>query len=465
MIREDVAVSRNVCRVFGFAGVLVLVLAAASPAAAQFYKQVNLVSDISGMATVPDPLLVNPWGVSFTPTSPFWVSDAGSNTATLYAVDGVTGAVTKVPLNVSTQGPSGQVFNGSGNFVVSKSGATGPAFFIFAGLNGTLSGWNPNVPAAGSMQAILAATGTPAPVAYTGLAAGTRGSDPFLYAANNSAARIDVFDKHFAQVSVPGTFKDAGLPAGDSPFNIANIGGSLYVTYSGPTGVINVFDTDGHFVKRFASGGTLLSPWGMAVAPADFGKFSNALLVGSFNLGNPAAGPGRISAFDAATGAFLGLVADVDGAPISIDGLWTLIFGNGHNGGIRNVLYFSAGIRKQMHGLFGSLAACGGPAISSVSATPSGLWPPNHKMTPVKIGYAVSDNCDPTPVCSLSISSNEGTPADWQVVDAHDVDLMAERLGSGNGRVYTIHIDCQDKQHFSSSATVAVTVAHDHGKK
>ena len=457
--------SRNVCKALWFAGVLVLVLAIASPATAQFYKQVNLVSDISGMATVPDPLLVNPWGVSFTPMSPFWVSDAGSNVATLYAVDGITGAVTKVPLNVSTQAPSGQVFNGSTNFVVSKSGASGPAFFIFAGLNGTLSGWNPNVPAMHSTQAIQAATGAPPPVAYTGLTTGTRGSDPFLYAANNAAGRIDVFDKNFIQVSVPGSFKDAGLPAGDAPFNIANIGGSLYVTYSGPTGLVNVFDTDGHFIKRLATGGTLVSPWGMALAPADFGKFSNALLVGSFNLGDPTTGPGRISAFDPATGAFLGLLEDTNGAPISIDGLWTLIFGNGHNGGIRNVLYFSAGIQKQTHGLFGSLAACAGPEISGVSASPNMLWPPNHKMTPVQVGYTVSDDCDPAPVCSLSISSNEGTPADWQVVDAHDVDLVAERLGSGGGRVYTIHIDCKDKQNFSSSATTSVTVAHDHGKK
>lgn len=165
--------------------------------------------------------------------------------------------------------------------------------------------------------------------------------------------------------------------------------------------------------------------------------------------------------------------ADTAGASISIDGLWTLKFGNGHNGGISNVLYFSAGIQNQAHGLFGSLAACHGPVTTGVSARPSVLWPPNHQTVPVVVNYTVTDDCDPAPVCSLSVSSNEGegggsgnTFPDWMVLDAHNVNLLAERMGTGNGRVYTITVDCTDKAGkagLSSSATVAVTVPHDQG--
>ena len=450
----------------------VFFLLALAPAIAQFHKQVNLVSDVPGTAAVTDPLLVNPWGMSFGPTTPFWISDQGANMSTLYAVDGTTGGVTKIPLNVSIPTPTGQAFNDSPNFIVTKGGASGPALFLFAGLNGTISGWNSNVPPpAVSIQAILAATGSPAPVSYTGLALASTSSGEFLYAANNAApGRIDVFDGTFAKVSVAGTFTDPSLPAGDLPFNIVNIGNSLYVTYSGPTGVVDIFDTDGHFMSRFATGGTLLNPWGVALAPDNFGEFSNALLVGSFNFGDPTKGPGHISAFDS-KGNFLGLLEDTSGAPISLDGLWTLTFGNDHGAGSSGVLYFTAGIQNQLHGLFGSLEACIAPAISGVSASPNSLWPPNHKMVPVTVNYAVNDNCDPAPVCSLSVTDNEGegggsghTSPDWMVLDAHHVDLRAERAGTGSGRIYTIAISCQDKLGLSSNTTTTVTVAHDQGK-
>jgi len=438
-------------------------------AGAQFYKEVKLVSDLAGQATFMDPLLVNPWGVSSSSASPFWVSDAGRNVTTVYAVDGTTGAVSVARPPVTVPGPpSGQVFNGSADFVVSVGTASGAAAFIFAGLNGTISGWNPNVPAPGSSVAVLAATGTPPPVAYTGLAVGNRGTDPFLYAANNAAGLIDVFDKHFTKVVVPGGFNDPTLPAGDLAFNVANVGGSLYVTYSGPVGVVDVFDTDGNFVRRFATGGTLLNPWGVAVAPSDFGQFGNALLVGNFNFGNPVNGPGLISAFDPATGTLLGVLKDESGADLSIDGLWSLRFGNGGKGGIKNVLYFSAGIEDQTHGLFGALSACSGPSILGVSAAPNVLWPPDHKLVRVVINYTVADSCDSAPVCSLKVGSSDGegggsgnTSPDWQVIDAHDVNLRAERAGAGDGRIYTITVTCTDKLGLSSSATTTVTVPHD----
>jgi len=469
-------VQLRVCNSCVLAGTLSLFFLTVAPAAAQFHKQTNLVSDISSTAhMVVDPLLVNPWGVSFGAMTPFWVSDQGTNTSTLYSVDGTTGAVAKIPLNVTIPAsPSGQVANATMGFVVSKAGASGPAKFIFAGLNGTISGWNPAVPApppSPSMQAVLAATGTPPPVAYTGLALAQASSGLLLYAANNAPpGRIDVFDETFTKISVTGTFTDPSLPPGDTPFNLVNIGNRLYVTYSGPVGVVDIFSLEGIFVSRFATGGTLANPWGVALAPANFGEFSNAILVGNFNFGNPAMGPGHISAFDA-KGNFLGLLEDTTGAPISIDGLWTLTFGNDHGAGSNGVLYFSAGIENQHHGLFGSLDACGGPDITGASASPNSLWPPNHKMVPVTIGYKVSDNCDPAPSCSLSVSSNEGegggsghTSPDWTVLDTHHVDLRAERAGTGDGRVYTVTISCQDKSGLSSTASTTVTVVHDQGK-
>jgi uncharacterized protein (TIGR03118 family) len=436
---------------------------------AQFYKEAKLVSDLASQAaTITDPALINPWGVSSSPMSPFWVSDAGAFVATIYLVDGATGVISVARPPVAIPGPpSGQVFNGSADFVVSSGSASGPAVFIFAGLNGRIFGWDPNVPAPGSSIAILGATGAPLPAAYTGLALGTRGADSFLYAANNAAGRIDVFDKNFVQVTVPGGFTDSNLPAGDEPFNVVNVGGSLYVTYSGPVGAVNVFDTDGNLQSRFATGGTLMNPWGIAVAPSNFGQFSNAVLIGDFNFGDSSKGPGSISAFDA-TGTFLGLLKDENGADMSIDGLWSLRFGNGGKGGIQNVLYFSAGIESQMHGLFGSLSACSGPVIAGVSTTPNVLWPPDHRLVPVVVNYTVQDSCDSVPVCSLSVSSNEGagggsgnTTPDSQVIDAHDVSLRAERGGTGDTRIYTITVTCTDKLGLSASAAATAAVAHD----
>lgn len=455
----------------------VSLLAVAFPAHAQFYLQTNLVSDISGMAQIQDPQLVNPWGVSMSATSPFWVSDAGSSVSTLYSVDPSTGVVTKVPLVVSVPLPSGQVHNGvTTDFVLSGKASV----FIFASLNGNIYGWT------GGGSATLAATGT-TPSAYTGIALGTISGVQHLYAANPAGNRIDVYDNTFANVNAAfsGKWVDPKLPPGIVPFNVANINGNLFVSYApmSPTvvglGVIDEFDTTGTFLRRFATGDNttlpLYDPWGMVLAPSSFGKFSNALLVGDFNLGvgsvaPPSGGPGYILAFDPTTGHFLGKLKGTDGAPLSIDGLWQLAFGNGKSGGDAGTLYFSAGIQNQKHGLFGSLAACTGPIITGASATPNVLWPPNNKFVPVSIGYSVADNCDAKPVCSLSVTAaDSGGGIDdladsATVVDAHEVELVAARNGGGRGRVYSIEITCQDKLPLSSNATVTVTVPHDQGE-
>ncbi|HEV2687550.1 MAG TPA: TIGR03118 family protein, partial [Bryobacteraceae bacterium] len=306
----------------------------------------------------------------------------------LYRVNGETGAVSKVPLVVNIpaslvgapKGPTGQVFNGTSNFVVSQGSASGPALFIFAALNGTISGWNPSVPPPPpSTTAQLAATGTPPPAIYTGLAMGTSSQGVVLYAANPAAGRVDVFDRNFVQIHLSGSFSDPALPTGDAPFNIVNLDGRLFVTYQGPTGVVNIFDTDGQFISRFATGGTLHNPWGIVLAPPQFGKFSNALLIGNFNH-SPAGfnGPGYISAFNSVSGEFRGLLDDTNGNPVTMDGLWSLRFGNGQNGGIPTVLYFSAGIGSapgvgiETHGLFGSFRPCAA-ANGGQTCQPEGL--------------------------------------------------------------------------------------------
>lgn len=315
------------------------------------YRQTNLVSDVPNLAALTDAALVNPWGMSFSATGPFWISNAGSNTSTFYSVDPTTGAVTKAGQVGVSGSPTGQVFGGSANFVVSQGGKSGPAFFIFAGMDGTITGWNPTASAA---QAIVAATGA-AGSSYTGLALGTRSGNPVLYAANNGLGQIDAYDQTFKPVTLPGGFADPNLPTGDTPYNISNINGSLQVTYKGSAGVVNVFDVDGKLTKRLATGGTLHNPWGIALAPANFGPFSNDVLVGNFNFGDPTTGPGTISAFDPTSGQFMGLLKDTEGNPIWIDGLWSLAFGNGGKGGATSALYFTAGIQNQKHGLFGSL--------------------------------------------------------------------------------------------------------------
>jgi len=336
-----------------------IVLSASTP-----YLQTNLVSDIQGLAQITDANLVNPWGVSFGAQGPFWVSNQHSNTSTLYAVT-PTG-VTQIPLvvNIPTtasgpQGPTGQVFNNTNSFDVNGN----PAFFVFANLNGTISGWN------GGGTATVEWT-TPGAV-YTGLAIATNLSGSFLYAADGAQNRIDVFDGTFTPHSFgPKSFVDPSLPSGLVPFNIASINGNLFVTYA-PAGHANQasaqpgegavakFTTSGVFISQITAGGKLAAPWGIAMAPAGFGGFSGDLLVGNFAYNDSS-----INAFDPSTGTPRGTISDTNGQAILNPGLWTLTFGNGVNGGNPNTLYFTAGIDGEQDGLFGSLQA-----ITSLSRT------------------------------------------------------------------------------------------------
>ena len=342
------------------------------------YRQTNFVSDIPGLAPIQDPLLVNPWGISMTASSPFWIANNKTGSSRLLKGD-VAGSplVFNSPINlvnIPNSLPTGTVANGTADFVVTNGSATGPARFIFATQTGTIAGWNPNVPAANSTDAQVAAS-HPTHV-YTGLAIGSNGVANYLYAADFANRKIDVYDKNFALVSLAGTFTDAAvtpaLPADYSPFNIQSLGGKLYVTYAkkdpmtgdeitGPGfGFVSTFDFNGVFLGRLISNGPLNAPWGLAIAPmSTFGVYGGSLLVGNFGEGGAS-----INAFNVASGALNGPLQNEAGADIEIDELWALAFGNGGNGGDPNTLYFTAGPAEEQHGLFGSLK----PTIASATS-------------------------------------------------------------------------------------------------
>jgi uncharacterized protein (TIGR03118 family) len=324
-------------------------------AGANVYLQHNLVSDIPGTADVTDPNLVNPWGISYGATGPFWLSDNGTGKSTLY-----NGSGTVIPLVVTvpsiggasqTGNPTGQVNNNTTGFLLANGRA---ASFIFDSEDGTITAWN------GGTTASLMVDNSSSAV-YKGLAIGSNAGGPRLYAANFRSGKIDVFDGKFAPTTVSGGFIDTTVPPGFAPFNIWPVGGKLYVAYAkqdnalrndvaGPgNGYVAVFDFDGNLQKHLISNGALNSPWGVAIAPSTFGAFGGALLVGNF-------GDGKINAFDPATGALLGTLQDAKGNAIVIGGLWALIFGNGAAGGDKNTMYFTAGIGGLQHGLLGSLA-------------------------------------------------------------------------------------------------------------
>jgi uncharacterized protein (TIGR03118 family) len=345
------------------------------------FVQVNLVSDIPGLATVTDPKLVNPWGNSHSTTSPFWTSNQGTNSATLYTVTDRT-TVTKVNINPPAgfvqiptfgtgpaQGPTGQVNNantsatgcavsGGVAFPVNNGGDGSFAHFIFANLNGTISAWDTGT------TAFIQVT-TPGAV-YTGLA--INGAQTRLYAANDAGTNgsVDVFDCTFALLNLgPDAFVNPALPAGLVPFNVQEIGGNVYVAYAPAgrpaqqnaplgAGAVAIFDEDGNFITQLITGGRLAAPWGMTLAPAGFGRFINHLLVGNFSYLNSG-----INAFDPTTGKFRGTIPITLGKGRTPGGLWFIGFGVGGSNGDPNTLYFSDGINGENDGLFGAIFANG----------------------------------------------------------------------------------------------------------
>jgi uncharacterized protein (TIGR03118 family) len=343
--------------------------------ATRSYVQTNLVSDIPGLAAHTDPNLKNPWGTSVGPGSPIWVSDNNAGVTTLY--DGVGNPqprVVAIPAPASAGAgavgaPTGQAFNTfdptSTDFVISKNGVSGPAFFLFATEDGTIAGWNPNVDNANAVIAVDHSTATDGVgdvgANYKGLALVTTPSGEFIYATSFRFGRVDVFNSHFNLVN---SFTDPTVPAGFAPFGIHNIGGKLFVTFAkqGPgkgdddarpgNGFVDVFAPNGDLLQRLVSRGRLDSPWAVTLAPPSFGSFGGDILVGNF-------GNGRINAYDPSTGEFRGELKGPGGGPIVIQGLWGLRFAPATPNARPNTVFFTAGLNHEADGLFGTLVPNG----------------------------------------------------------------------------------------------------------
>ena len=354
------------------------------------FVQTNLVSDGLVPATHIDTNLVNPWGIAFGPTSPLWVADNHSGVSTLYDGSGNPQPpppngplVVTIPLPTGINppppapaAPTGIVNNTSG-FLVSGSGK--PAAFIFDTEDGTISAWN------GGNNAVIEVDNSgnnftePDPAkqtgaVYKGLAEASSNGKTFIYATNFRSGNVDVFGSDFQPVDLgTNAFKDPHIPSGYAPFGIQTINGNLYVTYAKQdefkhddvagvgNGFVDVYEPNGTLIQRVASRGSLDSPWGVTVAPAGFGQFSGALLVGNF-------GNSHVNAFDLRTGKFLGQLTGPNGKPLVLNGgfqntttpgdtkgLWTIAFDNGVSNGQTNAMYFTSGINDETDGLFGTV--------------------------------------------------------------------------------------------------------------
>jgi uncharacterized protein (TIGR03118 family) len=343
------------------------------------YQVQNLVSlpaaDGGTIATPPnnnhDANLRNGWGVMFNPTGPVWVSDNGTGKSTLYDGNGVPFppvpappipsplVVTIPPAPGNDAGsPTGIAFNASNDFVVPTTpspAVSGPARFLWASEDGAISGWAPNVDVNNAQTALVANA------VYKGIAIAGDGSAHFrLYAADFIGQKIDVYDEKFKPIAMPGAFVDPGVPTDYGPFNIMNIQGNLYVAYAKTQpgshdeahgagfGFVSVFDADGNLLLRLDGKKHFNAPWGMALAPQGFGKFSNDVLVGNF-------GDGTINAFDPHDGHFDGQLKTPDGKPLVIGGLWGIQFGNGILNQQTDTLFFAAGPNDEGDGVYGRI--------------------------------------------------------------------------------------------------------------
>jgi len=335
--------------------VAVLVLGVASSAKAQLqFSPTNLVTDNQAVnaAQISDSGSINSWGISDSPTSPFWVSANGSGVSNVYTVNPLTNATSKNARIVSIPGNgsvTGQVWNGN-------SSAFNGDIFLFVSQDGTISGWR-------SALVNAAETLVPASTAnvYTGAAEVTSGTSSYLCSANFRNDSIDVINGTVTTPSLTGSFTDPTIPAGYAPYNIQLLGSNLYVTYAvqdaakqnavkgAGNGIVDVFDTEGNFLSRVASNGTLNAPWGLAIAPTSFGSYAGDLLVGNF-------GGGAINAYNLSTDSYVGQLQGTNGLPLSINGLWALTPGNGGNGGSTQDIYFTAGPNNQANGLVGVIA-------------------------------------------------------------------------------------------------------------
>ena len=430
-------VTHGVCAatsVFAF-GVLAATLVAQTTVPNTYIVH-NLVSDLPGIADQQDANLVNPWGNGFA-GGPFWIGNNGTGTSTLYDGTGkATSLVVKIPSSTGpTGGPvTGVIFNSfSASTGVLDVAAGKPASFLFCSEDGLITGWNSGVDAT---NARILVNNSASGAVYKGCALGGTAAAPLLFAANFNSGKVDVFDGSFQPVMSSGAFSNPLIPAGYAPFNVAVIGGKVYVTYAlqnaakhddvagAGNGFLAIYDTAGSLMSNLVVQGPLNSPWGLAIAPASFGTFGGALLVGNF-------GDGRINAFNPTTGGLLGTLQDKNGAAIQLPGLWSINFGNGTRAKDVGTLYFTAGIgggpengALESHGLFGSVQAPASFTASNVVNAASflpGPIAPNTWTTIVGNGLSamqgawnVTSSTLPTQLNNVTVTVNgEAAPISY----------------------------------------------------
>jgi len=464
---------------------LVLIMAAAC--LGQHYARINLVSNTAGAARVTDPQLINPWGISRSPGSAWWVSDQRTGFSTVY-----NGAGERQPLivtipradpnnkNTPTGTPTGAIFNSSQTDFLLAPGK--PARFLFSTIDGTIAGWNPNVvvaqgaapPSTQAVTVVKTIDGS----SYTGLTSALIDGKPYLYAANFAKARVDVYDSTFHHVKLSmedpdgdcsdctpyhsqNAFKDENLPRPYAPFNVQAIGNDIVVTYAihqqqvapleadGPgLGFVDIYSSTGQLLLRLQHGDWLNAPWGVALAPADFGRFSDNLLIGQFAGGGDTQSSGCIAAYDLTTGKFNGLLQDVSGKPLVIKGIWALSPGNSSrnnndSAAVRTAqVYFTAGPGHGSEGLFGYLT----PDSAEDRLEEISLWT-------ARSGTDIHAHISSTPAAADIQVDGEyvgATPLDIDLTCCfHDVTISKPGLRPWTGRVrntgrqVNIHADLQ----------------------
>lgn len=437
-------------------------LAVTAPSA---FSTTKLVGDTAAAGALAiDANLVNPWAIAFGPTSPAWLANNHTETSTLYNGNGDAQAlIVSLPAAFD---PTGMVFNSSADFVVTSGANSGAARFIYTGEGGMLAGWAPAADATHAISVYTAADGA----VYKGLAIANNGTGNFLYATDFVNGKVDVFNATFARQPTSATsftFTDPNLPAGYAPFGIQALktgaagATQIYVTYAkliagtidnasgAGLGLVDIYDANGQFIRQLVPTGVALNaPWGVALAPTDFGTLSNAVLVGNF-------GDGKVNGYDAATGRFLGTIADSTGAAFAVPGLWGIVFGNDAVNQPHNTLFFAAGTNDELNGLYGRIdlgataPVLGPPPVVTVTAPAAG----NVSGTATVTATAA----DALAIAKVELFAN-GTSLGVVTTSPYSVQWDTTALANGSIALKAIATDVNGN--VGTSPTVTVTIAN-----